>query len=1115
MSKTEEPASVSHDEDLLNKTQEIEISQVLSPGDCLVGRFEIQAIQGQGNHGVVYRAMDKQLSIPVAIKVLHPALSANEKAIVDFKNELLLVRQLSHPNIIRVHEYYQQETLHFITMDWIDGESLESALAKERLSVNDKLSIISQLMAAIDFAQQAGITHGDIKPDNVLLDKNCRVFVADFGLSVLGGSQKAGVISASPYYSPPEYLQSAKINATTDLYAIGVISYQLCCLSLPFSGKNLDELITSKQTRSLTFSTEESKLSHLAIWVLSLISPDPLARPRNVAEASKQFSQLQEEVKPDNNKKIAGVIAILSVLIFIVTFASFQYLPSDDRQPKDHYGIAVLPTGTNDENLLRDYSRYISYQLVELPYLRVINQERLTQLLNQLGITLPLSNAKIELIADLLKVDVFVQFDIVVSGNQQQEINFNLLSAKGFNITNEHLVTIPFDEQVWRKSTQAFLEAIQLKFKPQDSGEHNLHFDENTLKALLPVKQYIHDGQFELAQESLTSLLNDTPQSAEIWLQQGELYLQQNLTLEAEEAYAKAANLSTTFSYVTTLASARLNDLAGKLDEAQTDYLSLVNAFPYDIALKMMLAEFYLYTEQHAEMEALLLDVVKLDPHHPTAWFMLGKGAFLQGNFDKALDEYFVKALVTAKKLKNLYQEGEALNAFGVVYGQQGEIDLAFDYYQQALTARTAAGNLAGAATTMTNLAAMHLSIGEYNEANTYLTKSLNIYQQLNDQEGLSNNYNELGVLAEEQALYQEALDYYRQALEIRENLNNQLLQAESMNNIGFMFFMLQDAQHALVYWRQAEQLYQKIQFPLGIVHVRQSLGQLELAKGNWRNAYHLFNNALKDAEQLNSIEESLVSRSYLSLLSFIQGNFQSSIDELLVVYKQAQNIQDVRAMAEFGLWLADWSIQIGDSEKAEHYLDTINEVIEEYGNKEYKSKFKYLRQQSVRMQLPIATANDFQSDSEDIAHQTLLIRQAMNEARFVLKQGKRNIAPYLAAISDIDFSLNQYLYIEYLELLAVQQYFNADWSALKVTLRNAELLLRKMGGYWRSFQFDRLRAQLAIATQQSPDKYHALVIKKLSDLSANLPTEKQKNFLNQLNYFDLQDVLQEYIRHD
>ncbi|WP_448548753.1 protein kinase domain-containing protein [Thalassotalea fusca] len=1107
MSRPEDQNDSSNSDDSLNETQELSLAPSFEPGDYLAERFQIQDFQGSGRFGTVYRAIDKQLNSQVAIKVLNTALSQHIEAINSFKRELLLVRQLTHPNIIRVHEYYQHGDIHFITMDWIEGQSLESALADNELMPNQRINIIRQLLDAVEYAESMGVTHGDIKPDNILLDKTGNLYVADFGLSVLSTSDANRSISATPYYAPPEYLQTGKINTTTDLYAIGVIAYQLCCLHYPFSGQTITELIGNKSLSKLKFKPYLAELSWLDSWCVALLSPYPEARPQNAKQAIEAFVSSQKNATQSNNKLTS--FALLSSIVVIFVFVSIWFFESESPiKRKEHYAIAVLPTVKDESQFDNHFASYLSHQLTDVSSLRVINHERIQQLIKQLGIKLPASEPKLELLADLLKVDVLVEIDKVTSGSEQIEVHYDLLFIDGFNIKRESFLNVDFDSQQWQNVTTPFISKFKAKLNVTEEPELNLSGGQSTLKALTPIKSKMANGEFLLAQEMLSELLRELPENPHVWLQQGELHLSQNNIIEAEQAYSKALSLSVPNSYSELFANARLNDIAGKIDQAQEDYLALVNTFPYNIELKIMLADFYMLIEQHKEMESILKQVAAIDPNHPNVWFMLGKAAFLQGNFDIALNEYFVRALVTAKKLKNIYQKGEALNALGVVYGQQGEVQLAFDYYQQALEVRQKAGNLAGAATTMTNLAAMHLSIGEYSKSSEYLTQSLEIYQMLNDQEGLSNSYNELGVLAEEQALYQQALEYYRKALNIRINLNHQMLQAESMNNIGFMYFMLQDTEHALVYWRQSEQLYQQVQFPLGIVHVRQSLGQMELAKGNWRNAFHLFNNTLNDAEKLGSIEESIVSKSYLAKLGFLQGNFKQSIADLILVYEKAQSIQDVRAMAEFGLWLADWSIQIGDKQQAQRFLHDINDVLTEYSNQEYKTRFNYLKQ-AIENNYQTLTDNN---QKTDIAHDALLISQLIRQSRAALQSDERDISSYLGLLEQVDFTLHQYLYVEYLELKGIQHFLASDWQNLQQTLRQAELLMRKMGGYWRGFQFDRLRAQLAIANQQPSDKYQTMIIQKVSGLVDNLPQEKRSLFLKEQNYYPLNDAITEYI---
>ncbi|ARD44987.1 serine/threonine-protein kinase [Colwellia sp. PAMC 21821] len=1094
-------------------TQIIQPDNSLTIGECLVGRFIIKKLQGRGRYGCVYSAYDQQLDAVIAIKVLDKSFSQNAKNLTDFKNELLLVRQLSHPNIIRVHEYYQHQDLHFLTMDWIEGSSLEDVIASQSLSVMQVQRIIEQLLSGLAFAQQAGVTHKDIKPENIMIDTSGRLFIADFGLSVLNKESTSASVLGTPHYAPPEYLQSGKINDSTDLYAAGIVIFQLCCQCLPYSGDSIDEIIQNKLLNKPIFTPKNTELNTLKSWLLSLISAHSASRPANIAQAEQQYVALTSNKKSSSKKSLFyGLFALLLVGVFITLW--FYNLPKAIKSSaKSHYAVAILPTSTKDKDFDETFANYLNYQLSEITNLRVIEQSRLKQLLAQLGIKLPLDENKIELVTDLLQVDMLISPQTFVAGSQATEIQFELIFVDGFNIHRETILRQSFDENNWQSTSVNFLDNFKSRLALESNATPVLSYDPNPLIDLFAIKSFIAQGDFDSAQQALSPILTKNPESAQTWLQQGELNLAQNLIIEAEQAYGKAAEFSRANSFTAKLASARLNDLAGKVEQAQTDYLTLVNAFPYNTEIKVMLAEFYFLIEQHKKMESLLLDVVNIDANHPKAWFMLGRAAFLQGDFEKALNEYFVKALITAKKLKNKYKEGEVLNAFGVVNEQLGETTLAFDYYQEALKIRKMVGDLAGAATTMTNLAPMHLAIGEYQKAEQYLNQSLDIYQQLNDQEGLSNTFNELGNLADEQAFYQVALENYRQALNIRVDLGNLMLQAESMNNIGYSYFMLLDPEHALVYWRQAEQLYQQIQFPIGIIHVRQNLGQLELAKGNWRNAYHLFNNSLADANQLNSTEESIVAQSYLARLAFLQGNFQSSITELLAVYEEAADLHDVRAMAQFGLWLADWSLQLGNIKKAEQYLVKISTIISSSGNKEYKATYQFLISQiqtNVIHSIPV--------DEEvvaDHAHQVIYIRQLIQQARQSLRGGSKDIRVSLKLLAEIDFSLYQYEYIEYLELLAVQQYYSQAWTDLKSTLREADLLLRKMGDYWRSFQFDRLRAQLAISEQKNPERYHETVRKKLKNLMTNLPTEMSTSFLKKQNYYQLTDSLQELLRYE
>ena len=167
----------------------------LRAGDVLAGRFRIESMLGIGGMGVVYRAFDQSLDIPVAIKLLRPELARRPEAFERFRTELLLARQVSSPHVVRIHDIAQHDGRWFISMDFIDGESLERRMdAAGKLPVEDTLAITHDLLDGLTAAQQRGVVHRDLKPANILLDAHGSAFIVGsetviaFGASEASGS---------------------------------------------------------------------------------------------------------------------------------------------------------------------------------------------------------------------------------------------------------------------------------------------------------------------------------------------------------------------------------------------------------------------------------------------------------------------------------------------------------------------------------------------------------------------------------------------------------------------------------------------------------------------------------------------------------------------------------------------------------------------------------------------------------------------------------------------------------------------------------------------------------------------------------------------------------------
>ena len=210
----------------------------LSPGTSIGSRYEIVRLLGQGGMGAVYQAHDKELERQVAIKVIRADMAANPEILRRFKQELILARQITHKNVIRIFDLGQADGIKFITMEYIEGENLQAVLRqKKKLAPAEAASILAQVCRALEAAHNEGVIHRDLKPQNIMLDKTGRAYVMDFGIarSMLGsGMTQTGALIGTPDYMSPEQAKGQTLDARSDLFSIGIIFYEMLSGQVPF-----------------------------------------------------------------------------------------------------------------------------------------------------------------------------------------------------------------------------------------------------------------------------------------------------------------------------------------------------------------------------------------------------------------------------------------------------------------------------------------------------------------------------------------------------------------------------------------------------------------------------------------------------------------------------------------------------------------------------------------------------------------------------------------------------------------------------------------------------------------------------------------------------------------
>ena len=213
-------------------------SRLLPVGLILANRYEIKEVLGAGGMGVVYRAWDRDLQELVAIKTLKTdQLQYDQTMLERFKQEIRLARRITHRNVVRTHDLGEVDGTWFITMEYVEGTSLEKLIARRgRLPVDVTLPIGKQLCRALEVAHEAGVIHRDIKPQNMVVDGSGFLKVMDFGIARLAEGQQregkargltqAGSVLGTPDYMSPEQLMGEELDARSDLYAAGAVLFE-------------------------------------------------------------------------------------------------------------------------------------------------------------------------------------------------------------------------------------------------------------------------------------------------------------------------------------------------------------------------------------------------------------------------------------------------------------------------------------------------------------------------------------------------------------------------------------------------------------------------------------------------------------------------------------------------------------------------------------------------------------------------------------------------------------------------------------------------------------------------------------------------------------------------
>jgi serine/threonine protein kinase/tetratricopeptide (TPR) repeat protein/TolB-like protein len=273
-----------------NPNSPVDPNAPLEPGVVLGERYEIVKRLGEGGMGAVYQAQDRELDRVVALKVIRPDLAGHPEILRRFKQELILARQVTHKNVIRIFDMGMADGRKFITMDYIAGRDLKSILVERgKLPAAEAVTIVKQICQGLDAAHAEGVVHRDLKPQNIMVDAGGRVCLMDFGLArsmELVGMTRTGALMGTPDYMSPEQARAEKVDSRSDLFSLGIIFYEMLTGILPFKADTMmATLLKRVQEKAEPPSAVDSSVPpHLSNVVMKCLEADVAKRYQNTGE---------------------------------------------------------------------------------------------------------------------------------------------------------------------------------------------------------------------------------------------------------------------------------------------------------------------------------------------------------------------------------------------------------------------------------------------------------------------------------------------------------------------------------------------------------------------------------------------------------------------------------------------------------------------------------------------------------------------------------------------------------------------------------------------------------------------------------------------------------------
>lgn len=900
---------------------------LLKTGDVLDGRYEILQLLGEGGMGAVYKAMDRELSRPVALKLIRPQLAANPSILSRFKQELLLAHQVTHKNVIRIYDLGDADGVKFITMEFVEGVDLRGLIQeKKKFTPEEAVEITQQICLALEATHAVGVIHRDLKPQNIMRDASGRVLLMDFGLArtIEGdGMTQTGALVGTMEYMSPEQALAKDLDQRSDLFTLGLILYELLTGKTPYKAESVvASLIKRTQERAIPVSDHDGTIpAPLSDIVSKCLERDPKLRYQSATELARDLDaysgkgaaanlRFQPAVEPWGRTipwpLVMGIATVLLLAFVGYAFRGTLFSSSGRKSAvAPVVSMAVIPFQNKSGDASWDWlgpslADMLSTDVGQSAHLRAVSSDRVQQVFHDLRIApnSTVDSTTLGRVAEFTNADTLVWGQYTRLGDQiridatvQDRRHNRTIQVKADAATQQDLSAAvdrlaAMIRENLSLSSDLVKELQAQSFKPTSTSVDALRDYNQGLQLLRQGNNLEAKKQFEAATKADT-------QFAVAYSRLGEAYAALGYDADAEQASRRAVDLSQTLPlaqrYFIEASMARVTKDNAK---ALTAYGNLAKSFPDNLDVQFALGSLNEDAGDLDKARSYYANVLKTDGKNLDALLASGRVEIKAGNPQKGLDP-LDQARHIAIDLDNQEQQALILQATGIAYKLMNKPTEALRNYQDSMAINQRLGQKRGVAASLAEIAQVQLSLGKPDAALSAYNDVLRIRQEIGAKKEAGDTLIDLGDFYLERGQPDKALQMFKESLQIQRDAGDDTYQALCLSNIGTAYLQKGENADALTYLQQALQIREKLNLPGDIAETLHILGEAYANLGQYDQAMTSYMRGLDLYRKADDKHGIAILSNSLGVVFEEQGRIGPAVGALQDSIKAFQDIGD------------------------------------------------------------------------------------------------------------------------------------------------------------------------------------------------------------------------------